>query len=1122
MGSFIAVWRLVLQRAAANWKMLGVLALGMLVAATLLASAPIYSRTMNDLGLTYTIRERLPSGPGSQVLVRDVPVDDGGTPLRDAVDRRIDERLGWFTESTALIQQTMFIRVDSPGETTLAQGASALFQSMERYDEHVMVVDGRLPAMPGADGAIEVAMSQEAAANAGVALGDQFLLTEMVNDCEQFVVDGDMPSLSLCPEGTPSYEARYDISVVLVGVIEPADIEDQFWISGAGNYFYIRRDVPGAGSIVPLWVPHGAIGGPISERLPGYTADTRWNIYADPEVLNRANFNRAREDLVDFRVDMEDVGGITASPLSNVLALFDRDQGYQQTPLTVLLLQVAGIALFYVALVSGIILERQSAEISLLRSRGATLRQVLTLTTLEGLLVGVPILLIAPLLAAAATAATGLLPVFEPVSGGDLLPVTLVPLAFGMAAIGVVLSLAALLIPAAIVGRRTSVSQKRAEARPQRSIIQRYYLDLVFVAFAALLLWELDERGSAFQPSPTGGVTSDPVLLASPALIIAAAAALVLRFYPPVLAFLGRIIVPAAGASLATATWQVVRSPGQYTRLALLLMMAIAVGTFAASYSSTAQRSYRDRADFESGVDLRGLNARAFAGVREPAEAEQDFQGLPGSPGASLIVRDDLSLPSAGPTGRPVQTLAVDPVAVAPMLYARDDFADESIESLLFRIQTAPVYRGLEIPPETEELSVWVSTEEPREDITLWARVRDERGRQALLDFGKLDQTGWHEKRLELFSSTGATLTEPVYFLGFVMTEPPNRFNSLRLPLYIDDLVAHTQAGEEVVLEDFEIGRTWQTLPESGEQQDRVTIESEEVNSGEFAAKFEFRLGVQDGRRAIFPADPSIPLVALASRGLLDSIGRSVGDEILLNAGEVFVRIRVVGEYRLFPTLSAQSGPSIIFNRDQLLSWVNAFTLSQGTQLRPNEAWFDVAEGASTQELVDALEQPPFGIRLFSNRARELERIDTNPLIAAGGSGILQLSFVAVIALVGAALLLSLWTTVQRRRTEFAVLRAMGLSRRQILAQLSMEYTVVAVLGIAVGVYLGVLVGRRMLSFLDVTATGEQVEPGFILQTDWTFVALGAVAVIVTFALSLLLAVRALGRTSDAQALRTE
>ncbi len=1122
MGSFIAVWRLVLQRAAANWKMLGVLALGMLVAATLLSSAPIYARTMNDLGLTYTIRERLPAGPGSQVLVRDVPIDQGGDSLRESISRRAEERLGWFTESTAVVQQTMMIRVESPGETTLAQGASALFQSMERYDEHVIVADGRLPAMPGADGPIEVAMSADAAANAGVVLGDQFLLAEMVDDCEQFVIDGDMPSLSLCPEGTPSYEARFDIPVVLVGIIEPAAIDDQFWIAGVGNYFYVRRDVPGAGSIVPLWVPHGAIGGPLAQRLPAYTADTRWNIYADAEVLNRANFNRARDDLAAFRLDLEAVGGITASPLANVLASFDRDQGYQQTPLTVLLLQVAGIALFYVALVSAIILERQSAEISLLRSRGATLRQVLTLTTLEGLLVGVPVLLLAPLLAAAATAATGLLPVFRPVSGGDLLPATLVPMAFGMAAIGVALSLAALLLPAIVVGKRTSVSQRRAESRPQRSVLQRYYLDLVFVGFAALLLWELDERGSAFQPSPTGGVTSDPVLLASPALIIAAAAVLVLRFYPPVLSVLGRLIVPTAGASLATATWQVVRSPGQYTRLALLLMMAVAVGTFAASYSSTAQRSYRDRADFESGVDLRALNARAFAGVRDPAEAEGDFAGLPGGPGASLVVRTDVTLPSAGPSGRPVQALGVDPVAVAPMLYSREDFADESIESLLFRIQTAPVYRGFEIPAEARELSVWVNTEETRDDVTLWARVRDHRGRPALLDFGKLDQTGWIEMRTDLFSTTGATLEQPTFFLGFVMTEPPNRFNSLRVPLYIDDLSAVTESGENIVIEDFESGRDWLTLPEAGDQQDRVTIEGEQVQSGNFAAKFEFRLGVQDGRRSMFPADPSVPLVALASTGLLNSLGRAVGDELLLRSGEVLVRVRIVGEYDLFPTLSARAGPSIIFNRDQLLSWVNAFTVSQGSQVRVNEAWFDVREGQSTQELVNVLSQPPFGMRLFSNRAQELERIDTNPLIAAGGSGILQLSFAAVLTLVGAALLLSLWTTVQRRRVEFAVLRAMGLSRRQILAQLSMEYSVVAALGIVVGVYLGVLVGRRMLSFLDVTATGEQVEPGFILQTDWGFVALGAAAVLVTFAFSLLLAVRALGRTSDAQALRTE
>ena len=62
----------------------------------------------------------------------------------------------------------------------------------------------------------------------------------------------------------------------------------------------------------------------------------------------------------------------------------------------------------------------------------------------------------------------------------------------------------------------TGEAHRRAQARPGASILQRYYLDFVLVALAALLLWELNERGSAFQPSATGGVSSDPILLASP------------------------------------------------------------------------------------------------------------------------------------------------------------------------------------------------------------------------------------------------------------------------------------------------------------------------------------------------------------------------------------------------------------------------------------------------------------------------------------------------------------------------------------------------------------------------------------------------------------------------------
>src|SRR5690606_12122050 len=137
------------------------------------------------------------------------------------------------------------------------------------------------------------------------------------------------------------------------------------------------------------------------------------------------------------------------------------------------------------------------------------------------------------------------------------------------------------------------------------------------------------------------------------------------------------------------------------------------------------------------------------------------------------------------------------------------------------------------------------------------------------------------------------------------------------------------------------------------------------------------------------------------------------------------------------------------------------------------------------------------------DRESELETLRRNPLISAGGAGILYIAFGAVLLLVGAALLVSLWVSVQRRRTEFAVMRALGLSRGQVIRLLAFEYAIVAILGLGVGAYLGRLVGERMLSFLNVDEDGRTAEPSFILQTDWLMVLAGAAVVLLVFAFAL-------------------
>ncbi len=1121
MGSIIAIWRIVVRRAFANWKMLGVLAVGILVAATLLASAPVYSRTMNDLGLTYSVQEQLPGGPGTSVQVRGMPVGDEGAAMREAVGERIDDRLGWFSDETHRFDRLGALAITDPGDEPIDGGPGGWLQSVTAYDQHVTVLEGRLPELPGPGEPVEVAIHPEAASTASLEVGDSIELHERLDDCEQRVIPGDMPTLSPCPDETPTVHVRFSVEAEVVGMIEPADEDDPFWLGGLNPYFGIQRSLPATGPWVPLWTAPGAVAGPFAEQFPGYTADMRWNVFADAEAITQANYERAYSDIAAIRAELETANAIVGSPLASLLERVSREQDYQQTPLTVLLLQVAAIALFYVVIVSSIVVDRQALEIALLRSRGAGLRQVLTVYLFEGLIIGVPILLAAPFLAAAATALAGYLPVFEPVSGGELLPVAIPPLAFGMAAIGVVLSLVALAVPAFIVARRSSVSQRRAEARPSPSIVQRYYLDLILAAFAGLLLWELNERGSAFEPSPTGGLTSDPILLASPALMIVAAAALILRFYPLFLRWVARLVTPAAGVSLASGLWQVVRSPGQYTRLTLLVMMAVAVGTFAASYSSTAERSYQDRADFEAGADLRAMDTEA-AGARDLGVKEAEMAELPGADQVSIGHRADIQTGTTGAQAQSVEMLAVDPLPMSDIIYTRDDYADEPVTSLLMNLQGAPEYSGIELPAETETVSVWVNSIADRDNITLWARVRDDEGRTEHYELGKLESQGWTQLEANIRDGAGRALEEPVSLTGLIFTEPPNRFNTSPEPLYLADLAATDGTGEETLLEAFDGSRDWSPLPSLSGSRDEFEFTPEAAREGDSGGEFHFREGVQDERRALHPVDGSVPLLALASRGFLAQTGTSVGSIVHMRVGEVLVPTRIVGTYDLFPTLSAQAGPSIVYNRDQLMSWVNPFTLSSSAQVHPREMWFGLEDGASATELDQALREPPHGAQILSNREEAITEVEQNPLIAAGGSGILQLSFIAVLVLVAGALLLSLWAAVQRRRVEFAVMRAMGVSRGQILRQLAIEYALVGVLGVVVGAYLGQLVGRQMLSFLDVTADGRPVEPSFILQTDWGFVLGGALVVLLVFVVALGVAVRVLGRIADAQALRSE
>jgi hypothetical protein len=1091
---------------------------GILLAATLLAGAPIYARAMADAGLTYTLRDQLEVDPRTTVEFLSIPMGtEEGRAMVAAVERRIDERLDWFTEDVRRLIRAGRLTV-SGGRSTSSFPPSIEPNVLEGVDRHVRYVAGRAPG-PRGDGVIEVALSQRSAQTIGLDPGQRFQLAEDYDNCDrELSADLAAPPPPPCPVHT---RVTFSIEAELVGVFEPIDPADRWWPGGSVRYttpFFLA--IEGAGPVLPALVHEAALLDGFAGRYPAYRASFAWFVLARPEALDRRLAARAQDDIRGLGAEFLPLEGYVYGPVADALQDYEAAADYQLVPLLVLMLEVGFIAVFYVGLVASTLVERQAPLVALVRGRGASLGQTVISVLMPGVFLGVPALALGPLVAAGVTALLGLTPLFSGVTGGELFRVTVMPLAFGLAAVGVLLALLAFSVPALIIARRGVTAVRRDVGRPGPSIIQRYYLDVFAAAAAALLLFEVHERGSVFQPSATGGVSSDPLLLASPALAMLAAAALILRFVPLLLR-LGARAAPLAGTAAGLAFVQVTRNPGPYTRLTLLLTMAVAVGTFAASYTATADRSYRDRAAFAAATDVRLMSRQQVAGTdREIADLEAALRAIEGVTAATLVIRTEASMAAPGTTGATSNVLAIDPAAIGTQVTWRDDYAAEPVDDLLRRIATPASFAGRTIPDDAEALRLYLRTEARVGGLNLWVGVRGGDGSSQIIQIAALEEatTTWAPFDVAL-SRLSPVPPKPWTVVSIVVsglaTGPPPP------PVFIDNLSAVDAAGNEVLLEGFEEGAPWRTFPTSQATPERFTVVTEEPHAGRNAGRFDLRTGSIPESRGIYLAGLSTPLGILVSESWLAAHGRRVGSEVTIRmAGGTLVPAVVRGAFERFPSIVSREGPVVIFNRDQLLGWSRIASTGVSPLTGPNEAWLATAKGADQRGVAGLA--AALGFERSITLDEELAAATDNPLIAASGSGILVASFAGVLVLVGLAFVTTLQAAARTRRVELAVTRVLGVTRAQVVAMLAIEYAAVFVVGIVGGSVLGLFVGRQMLSFLEVDQQGFRVEPPFLLETRWLLVAAGVAFVLAAFAVAVWLVARAAGRETPAEVLRGE
>ena len=1100
MESIGAVFGFVLRRMRDSWRLQLVIGAGILVAAVLMASTTIYTRAVSDLSLTVSLREDLTERRQLFTALDGLPMAGGpNDSARAYAEESVEERFGDLETQRLRYRSTVATGIDVPLRQSQVIAPTAYFAALDDAEQHLTLIEGRFPSSPDltADGElrgpIEVAWPARTAAGYGVSVGDEFNIVDSWDECDR---EPEPPPGGPPPPPRPPCEPTMRIQrlipTVVTGLVAPDETSEAFWSRVPSEIVGAYVGSPRA-QIITLAVPSEAFDAELPMLMSGYLLNTTWISELDTDLLNVAVLDQTRASFDLLREDMRSVGGGVNSPIEPRLESFVRDLNYTQVPILMLLAQVVGIALFYVVIVSGVQVAQRREELFSMRSRGASILQVISHTAIEGVLLAIAAAAAAPFVAIGVIGLLGYTPVFEPLTGGQPIPTTLTDMAFLLAAAGAIVAVLFTLAPLVIASRTRVLSERlRGVSRPAGpNALQRYYLDIALVLVAVGLIFEADLKGTVFERNSVGGLSADPLLLSTPILFALAAALVILRFLPYVYRFFAWVTYDRFPLSIAATLRYVSRTVGPAARLTILLMLGAALGTFAASYADTVERSLEERIEYETGVEFRvGLGESGYttsAGVRNRLGPVEGVESV------SSVHRAKVSAGRSVGTATSVNILGVEPRAAVDKLWFREDLSLMTFEELIGTIDVPPVGRGVSIPPETETLRVWVRMGPGETDQSYWLRVRDGDGRY--FTGGGLemppDESPWTAMDIDFQSEIiGLGAVAPFTLHSLVMSEPSGLFASEPATIYFDAVTAIQPDGRELIIEDFE-NEGWLVYVQRRSSGDEIEFEQDEdAYSGEHVMAFYPSVGQSPGLRAAHFADPAfcsnvrctIPTIVsteFAERQILE-----VGDRYLLRLDRVELRARIVAIVDLFPTLRPDELPFIVADYDAL------FHMGAVTGLRPsvlpNEAWLDLVDDPEERAVVKAeLNRPRYSLGRFHDQLEQLEDNGRDPLTTAGGSGILLVAFIAISLLLALAFLVSMAVSARQRRLEMSLLRTVGVGNASILIQLFLEYAIIVGSGLVLGVLLGNQISTLLLAYLEIDDSGRMVLPPFQVETDW-------------------------------------
>lgn len=203
-------------------------------------------------------------------------------------------------------------------------------------------------------------------------------------------------------------------------------------------------------------------------------------------------------------------------------------------------------------------------------------------------------------------------------------------------------------------------------------------------------------------------------------------------------------------------------------------------------------------------------------------------------------------------------------------------------------------------------------------------------------------------------------------------------------------------------------------------------------------------------------------------------IGDYIQVEVSTYGVSTLIDLAIAGTFEYFPTWYPSQGPLFVGNLDYLFE-------ATGQQY-PYDVWLDVAPGADLAALVNE----DIGLLPEALRAPQLEiEAEKASPDRQGLFGLLSIGFAAAAILTVLGFLLYAIFSFRRRFIEFGVLRAVGLSIRQMTAFLGWELAFLILMGGGLGTLLGAVVSRFFIPVMQVGIDEASLIPPYIVDLAW-------------------------------------